>query len=86
MNIRWKIADWLSFVACKLRGHRWVQMPDNYPGIYGNRAAALKDRIWTLAVLANHPKPWTDFLDEISIKLDELGQLAGENWGHWKKR
>lgn len=67
-----------------LRGHHWAQLPDNYPGIYGNHAAALRDRIWQLAVLANHPKPPTDYLDELETKLDELGRLAGENWGHWK--
>lgn len=82
-ELRWKLADGLSWLACKLRGHNWSQLPDNYPGVYGNRAAALKDRIWQLAVLANYPKPATDYLDEIETNLGQLGRLAGENWGHF---
>lgn len=77
---RWRVADFLSWAACKLRGHTWTQLPDNYPGIYGNRAAALKDRLWHLAVLITYPD--AEHLDEIGDKLDELGRLAGENWGH----
>jgi hypothetical protein len=81
-RFRWIIADWLSYFACRLRGHQWTQLPSNYPGIYGNEAAALKDRIWHLSVLANHPKPSTDYLEEIETNLDRLARLAGENWGH----
>lgn len=83
-DLRWNLADVLSRAACRLRGHKWEQLPYNYPGVYGNRAAALKDRLWQLAVLANYPKPTTDYLDEIESGLDELGRLAGENWGHRK--
>lgn len=72
----------LSRLACRLRGHRWEQLPDNYPGVYGNRAAALKDRLQQLALLSSYPNK--DYLDEIEFRLDELARLAGENWGHMK--
>lgn len=81
-TLRWKVADWLSFLACRLRGHEWKQLSNNYPGIHGNRAADIKDRLWQLSVLANYPKPATDYLEETESLLGELAQLAGENWGH----
>ncbi len=82
---RWKIADYLSFVACKLRGQRW------YPsycfgGVPGNRAAELKQSVWercvALEICSENKDP--EWLNKIDQELTELGQIAGENWGHIK--
>lgn len=81
-NFKQWLAGWLCFLACKLRGHQWRQLSYNYPGVFGNHPADLKDRLWQLIVLANSPKPTTDYLEDIESMLDELGQIAGEAWGH----
>lgn len=83
-ELRWKLADGLSFVACWLRGHKHAQLKYNYPGVRGNRAAELVDGLWQLCVMANHPKPSDKYLDEIEAMLHELGKLAGQNWWYGK--
>jgi hypothetical protein len=84
-NLRWKLADWLSFAACKLRGHKWYLGDSWYP-VPGNRAADLRQQVWVS--ICAHVTPFgsdsLDFLDEIEPKIDELAQMAGENWGHVK--
>ena len=80
---RWKMADILSIIACKLRGHKWY-IADNWAGVPGNRAAELKQSVWercvALEVTAENKD--TEWLDAIDRELTELGQIAGENWGH----
>ena len=86
-NIRHWIADRLSFAACRLRGHKWY-LGDSWHSVPGNRATDLSQRIWTDVVFISVP-----FKDEdqdararIEKHLEELAQLAGENWGHiWPK-
>ena len=76
---RWRLADWLSWLACKLRGHKWY-LADTWCGVGGNRAAELKQALWELCVSKDGND--TKWLAKIEPALDELGQLAGENWGH----
>lgn len=75
------IADYLSFLACKLRGGKWYHNPSTYPGLYGNRAAELKQRIWERCCVVHALDSDSDLLDLINADLEELGQIAGENWG-----
>jgi hypothetical protein len=87
-HIRWNIADWLSWLACKLRGHRWY-VADAWYGVPGNRANELKsqirDQLILLADFQNESD--RDKLDLADERLDELCQMAGENWGHiWPKK
>lgn len=79
----WRLADWLSFLACKLRGHKWYPICAGY-GIHGNRASDLKHKVWELSVFSAARTNFShqDDLDEIEKALGELAQLAGENWGH----
>jgi hypothetical protein len=82
-HARWKIADILSLIACKLRGQKWY-IADNWSGVPGNRAAELKQSVWercvALELTADNKDP--EWLDAIDRELTELGQIAGENWGH----
>lgn len=84
-NIRWKLADVLSFLACKLRGQPWY-IGDCWSGVPGNRAASLAQSIWercvALELCSENKDP--EWLDKIDRELTELGQIAGENWGHIK--
>lgn len=77
-NLRRIIADWLSFIACKLRGDKWYEA-DAFHGVPGNRAAELRTQIWQ-SIYGNADEKTYD-------NLQELAQLAGENWGHifWNK-
>ena len=77
-NIRWKLADVLSRLACWLRGKKWYAHTGY--GLHGNRASELSQRIWELCVLQGHEDK--EFLDEVEPRLQELARLAGENWGH----
>jgi hypothetical protein len=85
-NERWSLADPLSKAACLLRGHKWRELTNTYPGIYGNEAANLADDIRCTAILL------TDFQDDeqrerfehIDSTLDKLAGLAKEQWGHIK--
>lgn len=83
MRLRWIIADWLSFLACKLRGNPWYRN-DNWASVMGNRSAELKQSIWERVVVLEHGSDNKDpeWLDKIDRELTELGQIAGENWGH----
>lgn len=80
-NSRWRLANWLSKLACKLRGTPW-HLSDNMSGVPGNRAAELKQRIWercvALETCSDNKDP--EWLKLIEHELDELGQIAGENW------
>lgn len=86
-RFRWQLADQLSRLACWLRGHAWYS-PNNMSGVPGNRAADLKQSIWErCVVLSNSPTDDADTLGTIDKDLTELGQLAGEQWGHiWPKK
>lgn len=59
-------------------------MAESWAGCPGNRAADLKQRIWercvALEITAENKDP--EWLGLIDRELTELGQLAGENWGH----
>lgn len=86
-RIRWRLSDWLSRLACALRGHPWY-VADAWHGVPGNRVSELHSQIRDFLIIK------TDFQDTNSLdnlvaaeeKLDELAQLAGENWGHvWPK-
>lgn len=82
-HLRWKLADVLSFLACRLRGQKWY-IGNCMADVPGNRAAELKQRIWESCVVLNFTaeskdKEWLDMIDR---ELTELGQIAGENWGH----
>jgi hypothetical protein len=82
-HLRWFLADWLSFLACKLRGHKWYT-PDNYASVPGNRVAELKQNIWESVVSHDHMDgEWLEYMER---GLGELAQLAGENWGHIRHR
>lgn len=82
-NVRWRIADILSFIACKLRGHKWY-LGRCWHSVPGNRAADLKSSIWQRCVVLSLDAKDSEWIDKIDIELTELGQLAGENWGHIK--
>ena len=83
---RWKIADILSLVACKLRGHEWY-LADVWHGVPGNRAAELREKVWQNAVLLTPAREYkSDLMAELESDLNELAQLAGENWGHIKAK
>jgi hypothetical protein len=86
-KLRWFLADWLSWCACKLRGHRWY-VADAWHGVPGNRISELSQRIRDELILR------MDLNDDdegkayqrVTGELDELAQMAGENWGHvWPK-
>jgi hypothetical protein len=80
--IRWRIADYLSHLACLLRGHRWY-LPDQWHPVPGNRVADLRQSIWLNCVLmCPVAGDYREHLDDTDRKLAELAQLAGENWGH----
>lgn len=81
---RWRLADWLSYFACRLRGHKWY-VPLNWAAVPGNRAADLRQSIWErLAVsqLDADPAERHEQLHRFDVDLMELAQLANENWGH----
>jgi len=84
-SIKWSLADLLSFIACKLRGQPWY-LADNWAGVRGNRAAELKQSVWercvALEATATAGRKDAEWLDKIDRELTELGQIAGENWGH----
>jgi hypothetical protein len=82
-SVRWKIADWLSFLACKLRGHKWY-LGRAWHAVPGNRATDLQQSIWQRCVCLDleASNNDADLLENIEAELDELAQLAGENWGH----
>lgn len=82
-RLRWLLADYLSFFACKLRGQKWY-ISDNMAFTPGNRAAELRQSVWercvALETVSENKDP--EWLDKIDRELTELGQIAGENWGH----
>lgn len=80
-HIRWDLADILSKLACKLRGQKWY-MADNMANCHGNRAAELRQSIWEQCVVLNLSDNDKEPLNKIDVELAELGQIAGENWGH----
>lgn len=82
-RIRWRIADYLSRIACWLRGHEWKEM-NCYHGPYGNLVAELKTQIWHEIVSSHTVEHHGDMLESVDDKLTKLAQLAGENWGHIK--
>jgi hypothetical protein len=86
-KLRWFLADWLSWCACKLRGHRWY-VADAWHGVPGNRVneleSQIRDQLIFLADFQNESdRDKVNLADEC---LGELCQMAGENWGHvWPK-
>lgn len=78
--LRWTVAGWLCWLACKCRGQRWY-VGDNWAGVPGNRAAELKQAIFEECV-TSYAGEREEFLSVVEPKLDELAQLAGEAWGH----
>lgn len=87
-TIRWRLADYLSRIACWLRGQEWY-VADTWHGVPGNRAAELKQIVWVNAVAQDalsRPLEDQEELKNIERAVAELAQLAGENWGHvWPK-
>lgn len=84
MSIRCRIADWLSRMACWLRGHKWY-VADAWHGVPGNRAAELQQRLWQAYVLM-WDKTDKEEIESVEQDLNELAQAAGQNWGHiWPK-
>ena len=82
--IRLRVAGWLCRFAAALRGEKWY-VADTWHGVPGNRAAELKQRLWTDYVLA-WDKEDKDALEGVDRDLTELAQAAGEAWGHvWPK-
>lgn len=86
-GVKWKLADCLSLLACKLRRHPWYR-GDCWASVPGNRAAELRQSVWercvALEICAENKDP--EWLDKIDRELTELGQIAGENWGHINDR
>jgi hypothetical protein len=84
-DFRWMLADWLSYFACRLRGHKWF-LADSWHGVPGNRASELKQQIWIEAVSQicrySEDGQFWEYIERLEPKLDELAQLAGANWGH----
>lgn len=84
---RWRLAGWLSYLACRLRGQKWY-VGDTWHGVQGNRAAELKQKIWLDAVSQicrfREEQEYQEFIDDLEPRLDELAQLAGENFGEPK--
>lgn len=81
--LRWIMADWLSFVACKLRGNKWYRS-ETMSRVNGNRAAELAQSIFERCVALetvshNHHPEWLKMIEQ---EVGELGQMAGQNWGH----
>lgn len=84
-RLRWKMADYLSRIACWLRGHKWY-VADAYAGVPGNRVNELHSQIREQFILRIDVINDADQLEFVESKLDELAQMAGENWGHiWPK-
>jgi hypothetical protein len=87
-DICWGLADYLSRIACWLRGHDWYPA-DAWHGVPGNRASELNQRIRDELIVR---MDLTDDDDNQAYQratgeLDELAQMAGQNWGHvWPKR
>jgi len=88
MKFRNRIADWLSRIACWLRGHKWY-VADSWYGVPCNRPSELQQQIWLDVVcltVGDHTPETKTMLDTIEKRLDELSQAAGANWGHiWPK-
>jgi hypothetical protein len=85
--IRWRIADWLSRVACWLRGHSWY-VADAWHGVPGNRVSELSQRIRDELILRIdlNDEDENQAFQRATAELEELAQMAGENWGHiWPK-
>ena len=82
-RLKWKLADWLSRLACQLRGQPWYRAAC-WAGVPGNRAAELKQTLWERCVALEMGSGQKDpeWLEQIERELTELGQIAGENWGH----
>lgn len=80
-RLRWQLADILSWLACKLRGHRWY-MADTWHGVPGNRAAELGERIREDFILRIDWQTEKDAFERVESEIEELAQMAGENWGH----
>ena len=85
-RLRWAIADYLSFLACKLRGNKWY-MANNMANVMGNRAAELRQSVWErcVALELSAEKKDPEWLNLIDAELTELGEIAGENWGHFPR-
>lgn len=81
-RLRWAVADWFSYLACRLRGQPWY-LGDTWAGVPGNRAAELRQCVWERIVALNSND--YEWLDKIDRDLTELGQMAGENWGHFPR-
>lgn len=85
--LRLSLADRLAWLASWLRGEPWY-VADAWHGVPGNRAAELcqQARDEMIRVM-----DWNDEDDKEAFgrherKLNELGRLAGESWGHvWPK-
>ena len=87
MGWRWKLADWLSWAACRLRGQKWY-VGEAWHSVPGNRATELQQKIWEDTVLISYPfrEEDEDARARIEKNLAELAQAAGESWGHiWPK-
>jgi hypothetical protein len=82
-NLKWKLADFLSWFACRLRGQPWYR-GNCWANVPGNRAADLRQGVWercvALELCSENKDP--EWLANIDRELTELGQIAGENWGH----
>lgn len=82
-RFKWLMADYVSRLACWLRGHKWYA-GDTWSGVSGNRAAELRQSVWercvALEAASENKDPY--WLSKIDAELTELGHLAGEQWGH----
>lgn len=87
-DFRYWLAARLCRTACWLRGEKWY-VGDSWAGMPGNRASDLQQSIWERcvaleAVSGNKDPEWLNLIDS---ELTELGQAAGESWGHiWPKK
>lgn len=83
--IKRRIADWLCRTAAWLRGEKWY-VADTWHGVPGNRIAELRQQIW-IEVATSNIREDENALAMIDRNLAELGQAAGEAWGHvWPKK
>lgn len=74
-HLRGDIANRLSWLAAKLRGHRNYDLGH---GIEGNLAAMLADTIRTRCILSMETEEWTDLIEQI----DTLESLAKADFWH----
>lgn len=84
-TFKWWLSHRLAWLVCWLRGEKWY-VSDNWASVPGNRTAELVQNIWENVVILWASRDDRQELDTIDRDLKELAQIAGESWGHLKRK